>query len=236
MAITYLALVNEVLQITNEVPLTSLTFSAARGFQMFVKNSVNRSLMDIVNESDEWPWLANAPLNPNLSVHSNEIMTVRRQAVYAFTSVSSAIDWDSFVIENLQAKETTPLSSIQLEEWKRYRASDAFLNRKERDLGVPTHIFRTPDHSGFQLTTIPDKAYRIRYNTWKAPTFLVNDTDTLPFSDQFYNVLVLKAAYYAWKFRENNEQAGMSRGDYTKAVSHMKRILIRPNFQRMIAV
>lgn len=236
MAQTYLSIVNEVLQDTNEVPLTALNFTAARGFHIFVKNAVNRALMDIVNESEEWNWLANAPLNPQLSMHSNQINSVRRTAVYTFPEEYSAVDWDSFVLEDLQTKRSYPLSSIQLEVWKRYRSSDAYLSRDEKDLARPEFIIRTPDQQGFQLSTVPDKQYRIRYNTWKAPTFLVNATDPLPFPDRFYNVLILRATYYAWKFRENKDQAGMTRGDYIKEIAHMKRILCRPAFQRMRAV
>lgn len=235
MAQTYLSVVNEVLQDTNEVPLNALTFNTARGFHIFVKNAVNRALMDIVNESEEWNWLANAALNPNLSMHSNQINTIRRTAVYSFAEEYSAVDWESFVIEDLQTRRTYPLDAVQLEEWQNFKASEAYLNRDEKDLARPTHVIRTPDHSGFQLTAIPDKQYRIRYSTWKAPEFLVNATDKLPFPDRFYNVLILRASYYAWKFRENTDQAGMTRGDYIKAVAHMKRILIRPAFTRMRA-
>lgn len=236
MAKTYLDLVNDVLLDTNEVPLTSSNFGIARGFQVFVKSAVNRALMDIVNESEEWPWLANAPLDPQLSVHSNEILTVRRQAVYTFDEEYSQVDWDSFIIEDLQEKRTYPLTSIQLEVWKRYRSSDAYLNRDSKDLDRPGFIIRTPDHGGFQLSEVPDKTYRIRFNTWGVPAFFVNYDDTLPFADRFYNVLLLRAMYYAWKFRENREQAGMVERDYQIALNRMKRILIRPTFQRMTAV
>jgi hypothetical protein len=233
MAKTYLQIVNEVLQVTNEVPLTTATFTTARGFQIFVQNAVNRALMDIVNESDEWPWLANTPLDPNLSLHTNQFTLTKGLPVYTFDTTSSTIDWDTFILEDLETDETFPLFAVQIEDWKRYRADDVFINRKDTDLGRPTHILRTQDHLGFQVTAVPDKAYRIRYNTWKAPAFLVNSTDTLPFPDKFYNVIILRASYYAWKFRENKEQASMSKGDYLKAVAQMKRLLMRPTFQRM---
>lgn len=233
MAKTYLEIVNEVLLDTNEVPLTAVTFANARGFQAFVKGAVNRALMDIVNESDEWPWLANATLDSNLSQHTNEIYTERRKAVYEFEEEHSAVDWDSFLIEDLKEKKTYPLQSIQLEVWKRFRAGDATLNREEDVLDRPTFIIRTTDHSGFQVSDIPDKAYRITYTSWKAPSLLTAYDDTLPFADRFYNVLVLRAAYYAWRFRENLQQAGQTRGDYGRELANMKRILIRPSFQRM---
>lgn len=230
--ITYLQVVNEVLADTNEVPLTSTTFADSRGFHSFVKNAVNRALMDIVNYCDEWPWLANVTLDPNLSIHTNELYTERRQAVYTLDD-HSHIDWDSFVIEDLQNKDTYPLESIQLEAWKEYRAEEAKLGRPSTELDRPRFIYRTPDQTGFAVSPVPDKAYRIRYISFKVPTFLSSYDDTIPFPDRFYNVLVSRARYYAWGFRENNEQQGYADKDYKEGLADMKRHLIRTAFQVM---
>ena len=44
---TYLGLVNRVLEDFNEVPLTSMNFASAAGFQAYVKDYVNDALLDI---------------------------------------------------------------------------------------------------------------------------------------------------------------------------------------------
>lgn len=236
MAKTYLDIVNEVLLDTNEVPLQVTNFNVTRGFHSFVKNVVNRALMDIVNESDEWSWLADTPMDTSLSMHSRMITTKRREAIYLFPEEHSAVDWDTIVIEDVSERKSYPLTTISTTAWKRYASSEAYLGRDKNELGRPTHIYRLDSHDGFGLTIVPDKTYRIYYNAWTAPTFLINHNDTLPFPDKFYNVLVSKARYYAWLFRENKDQAGFADKDYNQALARMKRILIRPAFTRMRAV
>ena len=55
---TYLELANELLREMNEVELTSSSFASAVGIQQHVKDSINRSYLDIVNEEPQWPFLA----------------------------------------------------------------------------------------------------------------------------------------------------------------------------------
>lgn len=236
MAKTYIEIVNEVLLDTNEVPLQEANFAASRGFHTFVKNAVNRALMDIVNESDEWPWLAGMPANQSLSMHTHKVITSRRKPIYEFPEDHSAIDWDNIIIEDMREKKTYPMTSIATSTWKRYANSEAYLGRSEDDLDRPTGIYRLENHKGFGVTPVPDHNYAIYYTAWSAPAFLNAFNDTLPFPDKFYNVLVSRARYYAWIFRENEEMAGFADKDYSQTLANMKRILIRPTFMRMRAV
>lgn len=233
---TYLDVLNAVLRDTNEVPLTATNFYQARGFHAFLKEAVNRSLMDLVNESTEWPWLANVPMDLSVSAHSNEVETERRTAIYKFPEDAMEIDWDSIVLTDMRGKESRQLTPISYEEWSRYGNADVLSNRTNEDIGMPTVIYKTKDNKGFGLSPVPDKAYRIQYISWHSPAFLVDPMDSLPFPDRFYNVLVRRTCYYAWMFRENIEQARLARGDYDTGVKLMKQALIKPVFNRMRAV
>ena len=236
MGMTYLDIVNAVLRDTNEVPLTATRFTLARGFHAFIKEATNRALMDIVNESDEWPWLANVPLDVGVSAHSNELTTKRRQVIYQFPEGVMDVDWDSFVLTDMRGKETQPLTPISYEEWQRYRHSDVLSNRTDADLGTPTLVYRTKDQKGFGLSAVPDKNYRIQFISWHSPALLNAPTDTLPFPDRFYTVLVHRVRYYSWMFRENPQQAQMAFRDYDSGLKRMKQALIKPIFNRMRAV
>lgn len=234
---TYLDIMNAVLRDTNEVPLTTANFSQARGFHAFLKEAVNRALMDIVNESTEWPWLANVPFDVEVSAHSNEIETERRQAIYEFPDGVMEVDWDTFVLVDMRGVEASQLTPVSYEEWAHRGHVDVLSNRKGTDnIGKPVVIYRTKDGKGFGLSPVPDKAYRIQFNSWKSPALLEFPSDTLPFPDRFYNVLVSRTRYYAWMFRENLEQAQLARADYNDAVDNMKKALIKPIFTRMRAV
>ena len=50
MATTYLQLSNEILREMNEVELTQANFASAVGIQSHVKDVINRSYLDMVNE------------------------------------------------------------------------------------------------------------------------------------------------------------------------------------------
>lgn len=236
MALTYLDVVNTVLRDTNEVPLTAQSFLNARGFHAFVKEAVNRGLMDIVNSSSEWPWLASVPMNMGVSAHSHEIVTDRRQAIYEFPQGVNEVDWDSMVLTDLRGKETFRITPISYEEWAHYGNADVLSNRTNADLGRPTVIYRTKDANGFGLSPVPDKNYRIQFISWKAPELLRGPNDALPFPDQFYTVLVSRVRYYAWMFRQNSDQAQMAFRDYDTGLKNMKQLLIKPVFTHMRAV
>lgn len=236
MSLNYLYLINAVLRDTNEVPLTDKNFHAARGFHAFIKEALNRALMDVVNESTEWPWLANVPLDTAVSAHSSEVDTERRQVIYEFPENTLEVDWDTFIITDMRGKTASQLTPISYEEWAQQGKADVLSNRTNEDLGTPSVIYKTKDGKGFGLSPVPDKNYRIQYISWKTPVFFNDPLDSLPFADRFYNVLISRARYYAWMFRENFQQAQMSRSDYKEEINKMKQALIKPIFTSMRAV
>lgn len=228
MALTYLEIVNAVLRDTNEVPLTSTQFTNARGFHAFVKEAVNRALMDIVNASDEWPWLAEVPLDGELTAYSNMVPTDRKVATYEFPAGTMDVDWDTFIATDQRAKESQPLTPISYEQWQTYASSDVFSKREDDQLGFPKCIYKLKDNSGFGLSPIPDKEYHIQFVSWKSPSFLMTPNDTIPFPDRFYTVLVNRTRYYAWMFRENPQQAQQAFRDFQTGLERMRQTLIKP--------
>lgn len=233
---TYLDVINAVLRDTNEVPLTPTNFHNARGFHAFLKEAVNRALMDMVNYTTEWPWLANVPMDNDVSAHSNELETDRRTAIYEFPGDVMEVDWDTFVLTDMRGRETRPLTPISYEEWAHYGHADVLSNRNKEDIGTPSVIYKTKDGKGFGVSPVPDKSYRIQYISWHSPALLKDPTDKLPFPDRFYTVLVHRARYYAWMFRENIDQARLARDDYAGGIKVMKQALIKPVYNRMRAV
>lgn len=236
MPLTYLDIVNFVLHDTNEASLTSANFMQTRGFHSFVKEAVNRALMDMANESDEWPWLANLPQNPCISAHTDSVKTDRRKALYEFPDNIMDVDWDSFVVVDMSGKTATPLRPISYEEWQQQSSSDVLANRSVATLSRPQVIYKIPDGTGFGVSPVPDRDYRIQFIGWHSPTLLFTATDTLPFPERFYTVLVSRARYYAWMFRENIQQASAAKGEFEQGIKRMKQSLLKPTFNRMRAV
>lgn len=236
MSLNYLYLINAVLRDTNEVPLTDQNFYNARGFHAFLKEAMNRAFMDIVNESTEWPWLANTPLDTDVSAHSSEVETERRQVIYEFPEGTLEVDWDTFVLTDMRGRESKQLTPISYEEWAQEGHADVLSNRTNEDIGTPAYIYKTKDGKGFGLSPVPDKNYRVQFISWRVPGFFNDPSDLLPFPDRFYNVLISRTRYYAWLFRENFQQAQLARSDYQDEVRKMKQALIKPIFTTMRAV
>jgi len=87
-ASSYLQLTNRVIRRFNEVELTAANFSAAVGFQSFVKDAVNDAVQDINETETEWPFNVNT---------QTDTMT-RGIAEYALQTGYRTIDWDSFFL------------------------------------------------------------------------------------------------------------------------------------------
>ena len=55
---TYLDLTNTIIRELNEVELTSVSFTGAKGIQKYIKDVINRAYFDICNAEDKWSFLA----------------------------------------------------------------------------------------------------------------------------------------------------------------------------------
>lgn len=239
MARTYMDIVNVVLRDINEVPLTTGNFDLARGLQAFVKESVNRALMDIINYNDEWPWLMNIPLT-SASPATDTFNTVEGQAEYQIIRTEDDgqggtvevnvdnIDWDTitYIATNDTDSVRRPLEHVSY---------DFVANALEESPGRPRYVYRPMNDTHMGFYPPPDAVFKIDYITWKDPVLLSAATDEIPFDERWYTVVVSRARYYAWLFRENLQQAQMADREYQRNLNQMYKKYMTPNQRTMRA-
>lgn len=243
MATTYLDVTNELLRELNEIPLTAATFSDAVGVQQHIKDCVNRAYMDICNEEAEWPFLANGlsgDIDPFLGNTSFETVKGTRWYTLKPDSTGHAtdfrkIDWDTFYLTNIGVAGVTKdyeshnLKFTTLEEWKDfYRTSENVDDASDQIHGLPTRVIRSPDGRQLGLSPIPDKAYKIYYTAFIQPLKLTTYDQPFLFPDVYVPVLMARARYYCWQFKENPQAASFAMEDYRKGLDFMRSNLIEP--------
>lgn len=229
MATTYLDLVNIVLGDINEIPLTSSTFTTPRGIQSVAKEMVNRGYLDILNYSKEWPFLSEKT-GANLTV-----ATVALQPTYTFSTDVDNIDWDSFFIESTDNTYREYLQAIDIDFYSK--------QLKKRDIegsatgGQPMFVYRLKSNDGFGLSPYPDdKGYNVTFAAWTKPTLLSTETDAIVFPEKYYPVLVSRARYFIWMFRENVEQAQVALQEYNDGIKQMHKDLVDKQSTKMRAI
>jgi hypothetical protein len=240
MAITYLEVTNILLREVNEVPMSEQQFINSRGLQQFAKQAINRAYIEIVNSSKEWPWLREKSNVPVSNIITNVI--AGQGTVDIDTALYNEISWETFYLTDkdllvndplVQREVSKNLIHIPYDEWiTKYRERDL---RDDTEGNIPLYVFMYPDKDTFGISPVPDADYSIQYDAWKNPDFLDLPTDTLPFPDRWYTVLVAKARYYMWLFRENDKQASFAKGDYTLGIQQMKLALLSQQVIRMRA-
>jgi hypothetical protein len=218
MATTYIDIVNIALREINEVPLQTSAFNAPRGLQAAAKEMVNRAYADVLNHSKEWPFL-NEKTPASLSVS-----TVALQQEYTVTTAIDHIDWDSFFIIDDNNDYKSSLEVVDIDFYTQH------LKQRDTELtdgGDPMFVYRLKSNDGFGLSPLPsDKGYTVSYAAWTKPTLLVNSTDEIAFPERYYNVIVSRARYYLWLFRENAQQAQLAARDYDDSIKKMHRDLV----------
>jgi hypothetical protein len=233
MAKTYLSLTNELLVEVNEPELT--TVAGAIAIQKFVANCVNRAYFDIVDAQDTWSWLSSSATQGNYNGNTY-VETVAGQRWYLLKAGSSGVDtdfsnvvWDKFSLsEEGVAGKTEPyliknLPFVSLDTW-----SDFYSEGEERDsskatplYGVPQRVLRSEDNRHFGLSPIPDGIYRIYFYAYNRPSALVNDTDVILFPEQYKPVLLARARYYIYQFKDNISQTQLALTEYQKSLDRM---------------
>jgi hypothetical protein len=243
MSTSYLDLTNELLRELNEVTLTSGNFNTAIGVQQHVKDSLNRAYFDIINEEPQWPFLSVAESGDVDPMYGNTyIETVAGTRFYELKPASDSIttdygsvDWDNFYITTVGVTgETSPytgknLSFMTTEAWKTFRrVSENLDDADAQAFGVPNSVIRSPDSRKFGLSPIPDKVYRVWFYAWSLPTKLTAYSDTLVFPEMYSSVLLARARYYIWQFKDNPQAASFAMEDYKKGLRSMRSNLIEP--------
>lgn len=243
MATTFLELTNELLRELNELPLTGANFSSAIGVQQHVKDSVNKAYLDIVNYEPQWPFLATGESGATDPMYGNVyIETVIGQRFYelkptsdSITTDYGSIDWDNFYITTVGvAGATAPYVGRNLryttnEQWKTFRRVHENLDDADtQNFGEPSLVIRSPDSRKFGLSPIPDKVYRVWFYAYDLPTKLDAHGDALVFPDVYAPVLLARARYYIWQFKDNPQAAAFALDDYKKGLRSMRSNLLEP--------
>ena len=240
---TYLELTNELLREMNEVELTSGSFASATGIQAHVKDAINRSYLDIVNEEPQWPFLASNlsgttdPLYGNVSVETVACTRwyLLKTGSSSFTTDFGYIDWDNFYLTTVGVSgESAPYEARNLrfttiEEWKDYfRVSENLDDADTQNYGVPKRVIKSPDNRKFGLSPIPDQVYKIYFYAYVLPTELSLFGDETVFPNIYNPVLLNRARYYIYQFKESPQFSAFSLEDYKKGLRLMKYNLMTP--------
>lgn len=244
MAKTYLSMTNELLVEINEPELT--TVSGALGIQKFVSNCVNRAYFDIVDAVDEWSWLNTAA--PQNEYYGNTfIETVAGTRWYLLKAGSTDIDtdydsvnWDGFTLtEEGVSGKTAPFSINKLgfstlSDWRNnYAANEEANKANTQTYGKPLRVLRSSDGRRFGLSPIPDEVYRIYFFAYNRPATLTNDTDKVLFPEQYKPVLLARARYYIYQFKDNIAQSQLALDEYKKGLKSMADQLNSPQPEYM---
>jgi hypothetical protein len=233
MSKNYLSMTNELLVEINEPEVT--TISGALGIQKFVANCVNRAYFDIVDAQDTWSWLSSSATQGNYNGNTY-VETVAGQRWYLLKQGSSSVDtdfsnvdWDGFSLtEQGVSGKTEPytirnLPFVSLETWR-----DFYAEGEERDsskatptYGVPERIIRSEDNRHFGLSPVPNGVYRIYFYAYNRPSELTNDTDVVLFPAQYKPVLLARARYFIYQFKDNIAQTQLALDEYKKGLDKM---------------
>ena len=192
MAKTYLSMTNELLVEINEPEVT--TISGALGIQKFVANCVNRAYFDIVDAQDTWSWLSSSATQGNYNGNTY-VETVAGQRWYLLKQGSSSVDTD--------------FSNV---DWDGFSLTE---------YGVPQRIIRSEDNRHFGLSPVPDEVYRIYFYAYNRPAELSTDTDAVLFPAQYKTVLLARARYYIYQFKDNIAQTQLALDEYKKSLDKM---------------
>ena len=232
MAKTYLSMTNELLVEINEPEVT--TVSGALGIQKFVSNCVNRAYFDIVDAVDEWSWLKTAA--PQNDYYGNTFVeTVAGQRWYLMKAGSTDVDtdydsvnWDDFTLttEGVTGKSSphtiNKLSFTTLSAWRQnYAANEEATEANTQTYATPVRVLRSSDGRRFGLSPIPDGIYRIYFFAYNRPAELTNDTDKVLFPEQYKPVLLARARYYIYQFKDNIAQSQLALDEEKKGLQNM---------------
>lgn len=241
---TFLEVVNLALREVNEIPMTDQQLANARGLQQFAKEATNRAFFDISNESHKWPWLQQAVDTPP----QQEIRKLKAGVQWYDTEtlisgVRQEPDWNTFLLTDKDLESTDPqvisstpevarnLQFITYDEWiRRYREQDFQGNQ-----GIPTYVIKYSSGK-YGVTPVPEKDLWVTYNVKSSAVRFTQADQIIPIPEEFITVLVARIKYFLWLFRENENQANFSLGEYREGLINMKRSLLSNKEERVRAI
>ena len=126
------------------------------------------------------------------------------------------------------------LAFTTLSAWRQnYAASEEANKANTQTYGTPIRVLRSSDGRRFGLSPIPDKVYRIYFFAYNRPTALAADTDTVLFPEQYKPVLLARARYYIYQFKDNFAQSQLALDEYKKGLQNMADQLNSPQPEYM---
>ena len=116
------------------------------------------------------------------------------------------------------------------ESWKDYRRISENLDDADgQQYGVPDRVIKSPDNRKLGLSPIPDKVYRVWFYAYALPTELSAFGDEIVFPNIYKPVLLNRARYYIYQFKESPQFSAFALEDYKRGLRLMKLNLMEPN-------
>ena len=218
MTATYISLVNELLRRLNEVQLDTggQGFTTVRNVQALAKDSVNNSIRLILHDGQEWPFLKTT---------YTQTLTAGT-STYSFPADFSSVDWDTFYLKKLTAKDNEPtrLRPLTYTEYVHgFRHVDD--TAPAGGLEAPRYVYQTYE-TKFGVTPLPDDAYEVEYVYWSYPTDLTAYTDVCVIPDRFRNVIIDGAMMFMMRHRSNEQSAVVHQNNFEQGIRTMRRLLM----------
>lgn len=218
MATTYVTLVNKVLTRMNEVNLDIAGdgFDSVRNVQALAKEAVNSSIRLILQDAQEWPFLK--------TTYTQTLTAGTRE--YDLPADASSVDWDTFYLKQLAAKENEPkaLRPISFEEYtQKFRSLDDLGDAAGRS--APDYVYQTYEEK-FGVTPSPDAAYEIEYVYWSFPSDLTLYNDACVIPSRFDHIIVDGAMMFMMRFRSNEQSAAIHQNNFEEGIKAMRRVLL----------
>jgi len=222
MAYTFIQLTNKVLSRMNETALTQSNFASATGFNRQAQDAVNAAIKEIIHKYQFWPFLR-VQRTITTSSSGNE---------YSISQALAPVDFYTMQINrNDSASPPIVQSALTYMDYNLYMRYRFPVDRQAdtSQYSQPQWVSRPPSGNTIILSPWPDRAYTVSYFTWEIPDELVNPTDTTVIPDQFVDVLINRAVYYAYMFRENIEAAAEIKKETKDGIDQMLRQIV-PGF------
>jgi|TARA_R110000823_G_scaffold303758_1_gene425234 hypothetical protein len=219
MATTFLTLVNDTLRRLNEVEIISADFATVIGFRAQVKDAVNAALHEISQREYFFPF--------NHTVGS--LTLAAGTDLYALAADVKLADWNSFRInysasDNFSARKLRQIDYNTFLKTHFERDSSSGVGDYEQ----PSYVYKTPaGHSGF--TPISDNSYIVYYDYYAYHTDLAAATDVMVIPDAFKHVVIDGTVYHCYMFRDNAQQATLTKQKFDLGIDHMRSLLINTN-------
>lgn len=211
----FVDLVNLLLVRLNEVTLETSGdgFDTVRGPQALAKAAINNSVRQILQNTQEWPFLK--------TTYTQTLTDGVRE--YDYPADWSSSDISTFYLKKTSGLDNDPrkLTALTYEEYvEKYRALDD--SGKE---GSPEFIYQTYENK-FGVSPTPNAAYEVEYVYWSFPAemSLYNDTCVIP--SRFNHTIIDGAMMYMMRFRSNDQSAAIHQQAFDDGIRSMRRVLL----------